>query len=153
MNNTFSMTPTERRLAKYARYRASEKGKLRTLRYNSSPAHQEACQRYRLAHWQEIKQRRADAREERERSFGNYLTSAQRLLLSWRMNPDLLSRPPDYDMPCEESEDVWNREHARFAKPFSSEHVREFWTKKYQRSEARELRAARRLTQARLTGA
>ena len=27
MNNTFSMTPTERRLAKYARYRASEKGK------------------------------------------------------------------------------------------------------------------------------
>jgi hypothetical protein len=40
----------QRRLAKYARYRASAKGQNRTQRYNSSPAHQEAGRRWRLSH-------------------------------------------------------------------------------------------------------
>src|SRR2546425_6837407 len=41
----------DRRLAQYARYRASVKGWQRTRRYNSSVAHQEAGRRWRYTHY------------------------------------------------------------------------------------------------------
>lgn len=44
---TFSMTPRERRLESYRRYRGSFKGLERTFRYNRSPAHLAASRRYR----------------------------------------------------------------------------------------------------------
>lgn len=40
----------QRRLAKYARYRNSVKGLLRTRRYNTSPAKKAADRRYGLSH-------------------------------------------------------------------------------------------------------
>jgi hypothetical protein len=38
---------TERRVARYARYRASAKGRARTQRYNASQAHRDCVARYR----------------------------------------------------------------------------------------------------------
>jgi hypothetical protein len=40
----------QRRLARYARYRASVKGWQRTMRYNLSQAHRDAAARYRATH-------------------------------------------------------------------------------------------------------
>jgi len=47
---TFSMTPRERRLESYRRYRDSAKGMLRTRRYNASAKHAACCRLYREWH-------------------------------------------------------------------------------------------------------
>lgn len=47
---TFSMTPRERRLESYRRYRDSAKGVFRTRRYNASAKHAACCRRYREWH-------------------------------------------------------------------------------------------------------
>jgi len=137
------LTARDRALTKYARYRTSKKGQERTRRYNSGPAHQEACMRYRLTHWREIKERRLDARIAKERaSWGPDLpTAAERMLGSLGLNPWLLR-----------DEEAWNRAHARVGKAFLTDaevaakagiivpedgrsSSREYWTKRHKRKE------------------
>ncbi len=138
-------TAAERRLAKYARYRASQRGWERTYRYNNGVAHQQACERWRLSHirgpesyqdhngrWRGLMKVDPADRAEAQRVFANDgggLTAAQRLIMDLGHDADILR-----------DEEAWNRAHARFGKEFSCEEVREFWTKKHRRWEAREAR-------------
>jgi hypothetical protein len=136
-------TATERRLAKYARYRRSEKGQFRTSRYNLSVAHKEACRRYRDCHvvgpesyqtltgrWKRLMKvdpaDKAAIQSMIGRLHGYELgwlyrevdaetTSAQRMLLSWGMNHQLLTSPPNAGLQPD-PEAVWDRTHGRFAR-------------------------------------
>ena len=151
---TVSMTPEERRLAKYARYRNSMKGWERTRRYNSSPAHRQACQRYRDSHVRGPESCQREGRcgrvrwvnlmkvdpadkpaalwqAQHGRSRGG-LNAAERMVMGLGLDPAVLH-----------DEEAWNREHADSAGPFSNDHVRKFWTAKHRRSEATALRRAR----------
>jgi len=127
----------DRRLASYARYRASAKGWERTRRYNDSFAHQEACRRYRESHcrgplsyqthagrWVGLmKVDPADktaALWETQRGGGwGGASAAERMVSSLGHNPAALH-----------DEEVWNTLHARVGKSFSNDHVRRFRIKK-----------------------
>ena len=128
----------DRRLAQYARYRASVKGWQRTRRYNSSVAHQEAGRRWRYTHYADPDRGsyrldngfgrrirwtgllKVDAGDKGAAVWeANGRRGAARLVLSLGHDPTAIH-----------DEEAWNRAHARVAKSFSNDHVRKFWTKK-----------------------
>ena len=127
----------ERRLASYTRYRQSEKGYLRTRRYNTSAAHRDASRRYRESHvrgpasyqqsngrWVNLMKvdpadKAAAAWEATHGRRDGGVSSAERLIADMHLNPDVLHDDAAFD-----------RLHSKTSKPLTGDHARRFWQRK-----------------------